>query len=66
MKIDLSIWNQQQTAQLYQALCLINDPTIMQGFLSDILTKKEIIDIASRLRAAQSPLNLSAAQLKIH
>ena len=53
MEIDLSIWNQQQTAQLSQALCLINDPTIMQGFLSDILTKKEIIDIASRLRAAQ-------------
>jgi hypothetical protein len=39
MEIDLSIWNQQQTSQLFQALCLINDPTIMQGFLSDILTK---------------------------
>ena len=48
-----NVWNDARALQLVEALCLIEDTALMMNFLRDILTEKEIIEIASRLKAAQ-------------
>ena len=52
-----AIWNNPQTAQLTEVLCLIDDARLMKDFLGDLLTQKEIIEISARLRAAQMLLD---------
>lgn len=45
-------WDDAQK-QLLQALCAIDNPRIMQNFLRDVLTEREIIEISARLEAAK-------------
>lgn len=47
------IWQSDQTRQLAEALVLIRDTKTMQNFLTDVMTSKEIIEIAARLEAAK-------------
>lgn len=41
------------TEQFITALVAINDPLVMQKFLTDVMTKKEISEIGLRLEAAR-------------
>ncbi len=52
MKIK-SVWTSKNTRQLSEVLSKIIDDKIMQNFLRDVMTEKEIIEIASRLQAAK-------------
>lgn len=47
------IWQSDQPRQLAEALVLLSDQQTMQNFLSDVMTSKEIIEIAARLEAAK-------------
>lgn len=47
-----TIWNKDMNQQLVKVLADINDIKIMQNFLRDLLTEKEIFEISSRLQAA--------------
>ncbi len=49
----LDIWKQSQPRQLIGVLVAIDDRIIMQNFLRDVLTEKEITEIAARLEAAR-------------
>ena len=48
-----TIWQSEPTQQLTDVLVKINDTQIMQDFLRDVMTEKEIIEISSRLEAAK-------------
>ena len=48
-----SVWNSGTAKQLAEALVAIDDAAIMENFLRDVMTEKEIIEISSRLEAAR-------------
>jgi TrpR-related protein YerC/YecD len=52
LKEVTKVWEEVQAQQLAEALASISDTTIMQNFLRDVMTEKEIIEISSRLEAA--------------
>ncbi len=39
--------------QLSEAFCAITDLTLMQNFLCDVMTEKEIVEISARFEAAK-------------
>jgi TrpR-related protein YerC/YecD len=47
------IWHTASTARLSRALTSIDNLEEMQGFLRDVLTEAEIIEISARLEAAR-------------
>jgi TrpR-related protein YerC/YecD len=47
-----SVWETPTARQLSDVLAAIDDTSIMQSFLRDVMTEKEIIEISSRLEAA--------------
>jgi len=47
------VWKEETAKQLAEALVLIDKKQIMQNFLRDVMTEKEIIEISSRLEAAR-------------
>lgn len=49
----LAIWKSRLPQQLAEVLASIDDEPVMQSFLRDILTEKEIIEISARLEAAK-------------
>jgi TrpR-related protein YerC/YecD len=54
MSQDVSkIWKDDKSQQLVEALTSISDKTMMQNFLRDVMTEKEIIEISSRFEAAR-------------
>ena len=53
IKDESSVWNNDLTQQLAVVLSSIDDIESMQNFLRDVMTKKEISEIGSRLKAAQ-------------
>lgn len=48
-----TIWQEETTQQLTEVLIAISDKQMMQNFLRDVMTEKEIIEISSRLEAAR-------------
>ncbi len=48
-----NVWTEKNTKQLAQVVCEISDVKTMQNFLRDVMTEKEIIEIAARLEAAK-------------
>lgn len=48
-----SVWDTETAAQLATVLAAIGDVQVMQNFLRDALTEKEIIEIGARLEAAK-------------
>lgn len=48
-----NVWKQKNTVQLAQVLCEISDVKTIQNFLRDVMTEKEIVEIAARLEAAK-------------
>lgn len=52
-----TVWNYSQPQQLAEALVLIDNSKTMQNFLSDVMTEKEIIEIAARFKAAKMLTN---------
>ena len=52
MKIK-SVWTNKKTRQLSYVLSKISNEKTIQNFLRDVMTEKEIIEIASRLQAAK-------------
>jgi TrpR-related protein YerC/YecD len=46
------VWRQVPAQQLAEALASIEDVRIMQNFLRDVMTEKEIIEMSARLEAA--------------
>ncbi len=52
MKIK-SVWTNKNTKQLSYVISKISDEKTMQNFLRDVMTAKEIVEIASRLQAAK-------------
>lgn len=54
MQEDITvIWKSKTAQQLAEALVAIEDTQTMQNFLRDVMTKKEITEISSRLEAAR-------------
>lgn len=51
--IDSNIWNSPQAQQLVLVLRDITDQSVLQNFLTDVLTEKEIVEISARLEAAK-------------
>lgn len=47
------IWQDETAQQLAEALVRISDKNIMQNFLRDVMTEKEITEISARLEAAR-------------
>ena len=52
-----TVWKNNTTRQLAEALSAINSITEMQNFLRDVMTEKEITEISSRLEAARMLTN---------
>lgn len=48
-----SVWETETARRLAEVLAAISDVEIMQNFLRDVMTEKEIIEISSRLEAAK-------------
>lgn len=48
-----AIWETPAARQFAETLAAIDDIGIMQNFLRDVMTEKEIIEISSRLEAAR-------------
>lgn len=48
-----SVWKRESTRQLAEVLAAIDDVTIMQNVLRDVMTETEIVEIGSRLEAAR-------------
>jgi len=46
------VWNNETAQQMVEALVAIESTQDMQNFLRDVMTEKEIIEISSRLEAA--------------
>jgi len=54
MKVSAnSVWQTTTARQLAEAMSAISDIQVMQNFLRDVMTEKEIIEISSRLEAAK-------------
>ena len=53
MNQALSVWKLKNAEQLSMVLSEITDVKLMQNFLRDVMTEKEIIEISSRLEAAK-------------
>lgn len=54
MQVDSpSVWETPDTRQFAEVLTTIDKVEAMQCFLRDVMTKKEIIEISSRLEAAK-------------
>lgn len=53
MNNSLSIWKSPEAENLATALLIIDTPELMKSFLRDIMTEKEIIELSTRLKAAQ-------------
>jgi TrpR-related protein YerC/YecD len=53
MSSENTIWKDSRATALAEVLTLIEDQVVMQNFLRDVLTEKEIIEIGSRYKAAQ-------------
>jgi TrpR-related protein YerC/YecD len=48
-----SVWSNKTARQFAEAVVAINDVSLLQNFLRDVMTEKEIIEISSRLEAAR-------------
>lgn len=48
-----TVWKMPTARQLAEAMTAINTAQMMQHFLRDVMTEKEIIEISSRLEAAK-------------
>ncbi len=48
-----NLWQSDSTIQLAGTFSRITDETTMRNFLRDVMTEKEIIEIAARLEAAR-------------
>jgi TrpR-related protein YerC/YecD len=48
-----SLWQNALAQQFVETLLRLDQKQIMQNFLSDVMTKKEILEISSRLQAAR-------------
>ncbi len=48
-----TVWKSKNAQQFAEALVAINDVELLQNFLRDVMTEKEIIEISSRLEAAR-------------
>lgn len=54
MKLPIdSVWKTNTARQFAEVVTLIDDSQTMQGFLRDVMTEKEIIEISARLEAAK-------------
>jgi TrpR-related protein YerC/YecD len=53
MNTDISIWREDMPQRLAAVFTSIDDMAVMQNFLRDVLTEKEIIEICARLEAAK-------------
>lgn len=49
----MDIWKEDRNARLAQVMVNIRDVRTMQSFLRDVMTEKEITEIAARLQAAR-------------
>jgi TrpR-related protein YerC/YecD len=49
----VSVWNSKTTQQFTEALLTIDEISLLQNFLEDVMTENEIIEISSRLEAAR-------------
>ncbi len=47
------VWKDIMAQQLVEALVAIESKQVMQNFLRDVMTEKEIVEISSRLEAAK-------------
>ena len=52
-KKDDTVWRNEATAQFALVLAEIRNQSDMQSFLSDVLTTREITEVAARLEAAR-------------
>jgi len=50
---DASVWETETAQQFAGVVAAIEDVSVMQNFLRDVMTEKEIIEISSRLEAAR-------------
>lgn len=57
MNNRLSIWKSSEAENLVTALLTIDTPELMESFLRDIMTEKEIIELSTRLKAAKMLIN---------
>ena len=48
-----TVWESETARQFAEALMAIEDVELLQNFLRDVMTEKEIIEISSRLEAAR-------------
>lgn len=48
-----TVWNNDAARQFAEVVAGIANPDIMQKFLRDVMTEKEIIEISARLQAAK-------------
>jgi TrpR-related protein YerC/YecD len=48
-----SVWRSNNARQFAEALVAIDDARLMENFLRDVMTEKEIIEISFRLEAAR-------------
>ena len=48
----MKIWEEDRNARFAQVLAGIDDTAMMQDFLRDIMTEKEIAEVSARLQAA--------------
>ncbi len=53
MKDINDIWKEDFPSRLARELTRIDDESLMRAFLRDVMTKKEILEIGARLRAAE-------------
>lgn len=47
------VWDNENALQLVAALVAIDDKSLMQNFLRDVMTEKEILEISARFEAAR-------------
>lgn len=52
-KNTATVWDSEQAQQLVEALISMDNAQMMQNFLRDVMTEKEIIEISARLEAAR-------------
>jgi len=50
---DTSVMEQEMPEQFAEVLCSITDMQVMQRFLRDVMTEKEIAEISARFEAAK-------------
>lgn len=48
-----SIWTSRTTRQFVEVMTALEDIQVMQNFLRDVMTEKEIIEVSARLEAAR-------------